>query len=123
MGKWVKQAGIPVNIEKRPRVIICEYGVEHRGDTCRCAHNEPDVPDNAKPGGFTVMRKTRTLKRRPRVEDGRASYAFSMDRREARKQGLNPHVKSRRKPPSISAPMWEMDNEQRRRAASRARSM
>src|SRR3954471_18131892 len=121
MSKWVKQAGVAVEVrEPRNRVVVCDYGVEHRGDPCRCAQNEPDVPDPGKPGGFTVIRHGR--RRPPRTADNKKSVAFAMTRTEARKNGLNPPVKSRRKPPQVGAKMWEMDPEQRRRAASRARS-
>jgi hypothetical protein len=121
MGKWVKQAGIPVQVPAKRTVYVCEWGEEHQGDTCRCADAEPDVPENAKPGGFVTIRHSR--KKAPRTADHKQHWAYGMTRAEARKMGLNPPTKSRRKPPAPNAPMWKMDNEQRRRAASRARSL
>ena len=119
MSKWVKKATVTI---QRPVKWICDFGEEHFSiEGQHDCGNGPDVPENAKPGGFVTIRHGR--KKQPRTADSKSSVAFAMTRQEAKRLGYNPPVKSRRKAPSINAPMWKMDNEQRRRAASRAWSL
>ena len=125
MGKWIKKGGVSVQVQRPGKEKwTCDFGVEHFSvkGTCMCADAQVDDPhDGRDPRGFVKVRHVHKT-RRPRTA-GKTGYVYAMDRREARAQGLNPHVKSRRKAPEPNAPMWKMDNEQRRRAASRARSM
>jgi hypothetical protein len=122
MSKWVKQAGVAVEIrEPRPRVVICDYGVEHRGDTCRCAEDEPDVPNPGKPSGYVTIRHGR---RKPaRVSDNKKGVAFAMTREEARKNGIKVPPKRRKKPPPMNKPMWEMTRDERARHGQRMRNL
>lgn len=123
MGKWIKVSGEPVQVRlPRREKWLCDFGEEHFGvaGTCMCA-DAPEDEEVRPAKGIVHVRNTR--KAGSRASDGKTHHAIGYTRAEARKNGLTVRTKSRKKPPAPNAPMWEMDNEQRRRAASRARSM
>lgn len=126
MGKWIKQGGVSVPITRPKREKwVCDFGEEHFGvaGECQCGdYADVEEPhDGRDPRGFTQVRHSR--KRAARVADNRKHYAIAYTREEARKNGITPPKRHRKKAPTPNAPMWLMDKDQRARAGSRMRSL